>query len=777
MKAERTKQPRAIAVNDDVALEPRPQDTIDFMRRLDADGRHFLVAIGDNGPVASIEGFVSKKSDVKAFVEFIERHNSSNKKRSVYISVNEPREGVYLKAGNKDIVAIRALHVDIDAPKIDPSRADAILAAKESAMRIDRTLAKIKRGTVYEASEIIRTGDTGGAHVWLYLQDKEPVSHGDDSGNALIDLVTGMNDRLRHELGGDKTIDPSRILRPPGTINWPNAAKAALGRKPFLAHSDYTSENRFTFPMLKALYEPTASSMGRAAGKSKLRADDAESLETLEFADEDSPEVEAARKTLDNYAGDDADFASIWTPEEDAEIDASTIALGPLGRHMAIALSNESDAQVAATLIREWMQAHSKNAAQNTGDRFIAKAMTNYKAAVIARNTNPFGDGSGDDSAPRKSKNSFTPMLADQVADEYQVREFIVRDIIPPSGVSVWYGDSQTLKTFCLIDAAASIAGGQDWFGRVTQQTGVAIWAGEGFDDFGSRTIAWRKANDRNMCGVTVFCDQLAIFDDNERKLTAKFEGLAEFHKAKTGLPLGVVFIDTASVSAGSMNESDNSQVAEYIARLGRIGRTLKISFIVIAHTGKDKERGARGANAWFNNADCQLVFDRDGNTPLKGYWFYVKKMKQGANGLRCEYDAKIVEVGKFKNSDTRTSLVILPGNSGFDARQKSDEKKRAALTGLSRDVFETVKAVAGDANAFTPWDDVFTELAQRRAADNESEVTRDAAKKARSRLTEKGFIEVRRIDGKTHVRMFERTVAGSDGSAFVPVDDDDSEV
>lgn len=129
--------------------------------------------------------------------------------RGLYYMVNPKRATVATPATDADIIAAVACFADCDT-------ADAAKAVAEFA------------GVKY--SHVVRTGVTAGdepfprVHAYWELEDFETD----------LDAWRETQRAIAARFGSDPVINPSRIMRLPGTINWPSRDKAAKGYAPEL---------------------------------------------------------------------------------------------------------------------------------------------------------------------------------------------------------------------------------------------------------------------------------------------------------------------------------------------------------------------------------------------------------------------------------------------------------------------------------------------------------------------------------------------------------------
>lgn len=146
--------------------------------------------------------------DVAAATQWIVGKNAEG--FNLYWTVNITRQFLNKKPEKNDIRAARFVHVDLDAPK-DGSAFD-----RRGALRQIEAMRE-------QPSFIIDSG--GGLQAFWRL----------DELASNLGAVERLNQRLAHLLGGDHCHNIDRLMRVPGTVNFPNAKKRERGRVPALS--------------------------------------------------------------------------------------------------------------------------------------------------------------------------------------------------------------------------------------------------------------------------------------------------------------------------------------------------------------------------------------------------------------------------------------------------------------------------------------------------------------------------------------------------------------
>jgi len=183
--------------------EPQRADIVEFFGNTIPDQIHLVAIVPDRAAIGRDFG-----TNVAAAADWALARNVEGK--NVYFTVNRVRPGVNKKPTKDDIVGFRFTYVDVDPPK------DGSLWYPEAAYQ------RLKNAPI-PPSFIIWSGN-GWQAFWRL------------DGPAKLDQVEESNKGLIAKFDGDGNAwNADRLLRVPGTVNWPNKKKKAAGRVPELA--------------------------------------------------------------------------------------------------------------------------------------------------------------------------------------------------------------------------------------------------------------------------------------------------------------------------------------------------------------------------------------------------------------------------------------------------------------------------------------------------------------------------------------------------------------
>jgi hypothetical protein len=140
---------------------------------------------------------------------------------NIYFEVNPPVRSLQKKAERSDIKELAWLHVDVDPKPGEP------IAAEQT--RILSSFEEKLPKAVPQPNCIVFSG--GGYQAFWRLGEPIPI----DGNLVAAEEAKLYNLQLEIIFGADPCHNVDRIMRLPGTVNWPNARKREKGRVPTLA--------------------------------------------------------------------------------------------------------------------------------------------------------------------------------------------------------------------------------------------------------------------------------------------------------------------------------------------------------------------------------------------------------------------------------------------------------------------------------------------------------------------------------------------------------------
>jgi hypothetical protein len=189
-------------------------EATDFLRALRPVGPWHLVSINPDrvGPMRGCRAVTAEQ---------VEQFIAANQRRNIYYHLNRCYRGKWMiKAAKQDISDIEFIHGDLDpAPGESPSDAK------------KRYCAALASSGLPTPNFLV---DTGGGLQMLWHIESIAV---EDPAAPVVARVEGISKAVMRLLGchDTSTHNCDRILRLPGTTNWPDAKKTAAGRVPVMA--------------------------------------------------------------------------------------------------------------------------------------------------------------------------------------------------------------------------------------------------------------------------------------------------------------------------------------------------------------------------------------------------------------------------------------------------------------------------------------------------------------------------------------------------------------
>lgn len=262
---------------------------------------------------------------------------------------------------------------------------------------------------------------------------------------------------------------------------------------------------------------------------------------------------------------------------------------------------------------------------------------------------------------------------------------WLLKGVIPLTGVFFIVGASTAGKSFASVDLASHIARGEPFLGKRTLKSGGIYVAAEGADGVrrrfeGART---RTGGWDGLLHMTPRAPDLTKAADVEG-LLADAKVLQARLEAR-GERLGFILIDTLSASLAGADENSGADMATVMRSLQRLAEELGVCVMVVAHLGKEAHRGLRGWSGLKANADGEMIIesaDEDGTRILT-----VTKVKDGEAGQKFAFGLEVIELGHDGDGDPITTCLVdwsrsLPTKT---AKSSLTPDRQIILTALDR--------------------------------------------------------------------------------------------
>lgn len=231
-----------------------------------------------------------------------------------------------------------------------------------------------------------------------------------------------------------------------------------------------------------------------------------------------------------------------------------------------------------------------------------------------------------------------------------------VRGVLPAHGLASVYGPSGSGKSFLVLDAAAAIADGAEWFGYRVKPAPVVYCALEGEAGFRVRVAAWEQAKGRRLpAGLRLVLQSFKLTDPQD---------VADLAAAVLTAGAGaVVILDTLNRATPEADENASADMGRILEAAKALQRLTGGLVLVVHHTGKDATRGLRGHSSLFAALDAAVEVTREGD---RREW-KVAKAKDGQDGAGHPFRLEVVDLGEDDEGETVTSCVIAPDESPQD--------------------------------------------------------------------------------------------------------------
>jgi hypothetical protein len=245
--------------------------------------------------------------------------------------------------------------------------------------------------------------------------------------------------------------------------------------------------------------------------------------------------------------------------------------------------------------------------------------------------------------------------------------EWLIKDFLPKASFAVLFGPPSVGKSFLALSLALAIAAGKDWVGRTVKGGPVLYIAAEGFGGLKLRVSALVLHSAYDVKTECAFLNRPINFSVRD-EVQALIKVIQEAR-----LEPALVVIDTLARCFVGGDENSAQEMGRFIDGVETVKRETGAAILVVHHTGKNEQRGARGSSALIGAADTIISCSGD----INSLEIKCEKMKDAEPFKTFTLSSRTVEL-----ENGRSSCVLVP----FDEmvrRIESAARKRNIKTML----------------------------------------------------------------------------------------------
>lgn len=245
---------------------------------------------------------------------------------------------------------------------------------------------------------------------------------------------------------------------------------------------------------------------------------------------------------------------------------------------------------------------------------------------------------------------------------------YMVKGWLDRNCLSMFYGPSNAGKTFVALDVAMHIAADKPWRGLKVNGGPVLYIAAEGGAGIRNRIAAIK--HDRPDLAAAPFTLLPVGLD-----LHGQGDALAVCEIMPDDNP-ALVVVDTLARSMGVGDENTARDAAMFIRNCDLIRQATGAHVMVIHHTGKDEDRGARGSSALRAAVDNEIQVTAD--------WEIIsRKQRDQEPPGPLHFKLRSVTLGKDEDGDPVTSAVVDAAEPPKRKRKPLSGKNEVAMQAL----------------------------------------------------------------------------------------------
>jgi hypothetical protein len=215
--------------------------------------------------------------------------------------------------------------------------------------------------------------------------------------------------------------------------------------------------------------------------------------------------------------------------------------------------------------------------------------------------------------------------------------DWLIHGLIEPDSLAMYYGPSNSGKSFHVLDMSLCVASGKDFHGRKTKKGPVIYLAGEGHKGIVKRTFAWCLHNGIDIDEQEWWLAERPFDMMSDSSVGDVIASIDHYSKS----PPAMVVIDTLARNFGDGDENATKDMARVIRSADAIRIKYRCLVIIVHHSGHTEGR-ARGNSSLRGAMDFEYEVNQSGDTVT----VVNKKIKDGEKPRPMAFEFVSVELG-----------------------------------------------------------------------------------------------------------------------------------
>jgi hypothetical protein len=259
-------------------------------------------------------------------------------------------------------------------------------------------------------------------------------------------------------------------------------------------------------------------------------------------------------------------------------------------------------------------------------------------------------------------------------------RRYILRGLIAPGELSLWWGAPKTGKSFVMLRLAYGLALGIGLWGRdATRACRVLYVAAEGEGGFAGRLLALRDTLG-DAGGAFRYIAQRAT-------VGPPADDLADVIRAALDMGADLIVLDTLARTFGGGDENTAKDMGGFVESVDAL-RAETGAHVAVVHHGTKEGGSSRGSGALVGAADLIVKVARGAEgEPNRAV---VEAAKDDADGAVLPFRLRVVELPPAPDGEARRTCIAEEADAEDGARNKPLPKTARDALGFLRDLILT---------------------------------------------------------------------------------------